>query len=59
MATDSTKFGIGAVLLAVCGAAIVGIGVVDLPMVVASVAILGLAAGSLLLGTSGSGGRPV
>jgi hypothetical protein len=59
MATDSTKFNVGAALLVVCGAAMVAIGVLDLPLLVGSVAILGMAAGSLLVGTSGDKGRPV
>ena len=58
MATDTRKLGAGAALLVVCSVAILTLGVVDLPLVVGSVGVLGLAAGALLLGTS-EGGRPV
>lgn len=60
MGTNTTKIGVGVVLLLISSALILGTGLqeVPLPAVVGSVAALGLAAGSLLVGTS-EGGRPV
>ena len=58
MSSNKTKLLAGAVLLVVCGAALVVQGAVDIPTPIGAVAILGLAAGALLVGTS-EGGRPV
>jgi hypothetical protein len=58
MVTQSTKLGVGAVLLVVCSIAILALGVVELPLIAGSIGALGLAAGALLVGTS-EGGRPV
>jgi len=58
--TDSTKVGLGLVLLAVSTVLIFGPGTVGaaLPVALITVGTLGLAAGALLVGTSESG-RPV
>jgi hypothetical protein len=60
MATNTTKIGIGVVLLLISSALILGTGVqgLNLPVIGASLAALGLAAGALLVGTS-EDGRPV
>ena len=60
MATNTGKIGLGVALLLVSSALILGTGLqeIPLPTIAASVATLGLAAGSLLLGTS-EAGRPV
>lgn len=60
MATDSTKIGLGAVLLLISSVLIIATGLeqIHVPILAASVSTLGLAAGSLLVGTS-EGGRPV
>jgi hypothetical protein len=58
MVSQSTKLGVGAVLLVVCSVALLALGVVELPLIVGSIGVLGLAAGALLVGTS-AGGRPV
>lgn len=60
MATDTTKVGLGVVLLLISSVLILGTGVqgVNLPLIGASVAALGMAAGALLVGTS-EDGRPV
>lgn len=58
MATDTRKLAVGAVLLVACSVALLVLGVVQLPLVVGSVGVLGLAAGALLVGTSEQG-RPV
>jgi hypothetical protein len=60
MATNATKIGLGVVLLLISSALILGTGVqgLNLPVVGASIAALGLAAGALLVGTS-EDGRPV
>jgi uncharacterized YccA/Bax inhibitor family protein len=58
--TDTTKVGLGLVLLAVSTILIFGPGTVSvsLPVALITVGTLGLAAGALLVGTSESG-RPV
>ncbi|WP_135664415.1 hypothetical protein [Halorhabdus rudnickae] len=59
MSTDSTKQLAGFALLLVSSVVILAGGMTDLlPLVTGSVAALGLAAGALLVGTSGEG-RPV
>jgi hypothetical protein len=60
MATDTTKIGLGVVLLLISSVLILGTGVqgLNLPTIGATVAALGLAAGALLVGTSDDG-RPV
>jgi len=60
MGTNSTKIGVGLVLLLISSALILGAGLqqIPLPAVAGSIAALGLAAGSLLVGTSEEG-RPV
>ncbi|QIO22302.1 hypothetical protein [Haloarcula sp. JP-L23] len=60
MATDNRKVILGALLLFVSTALILGTGPIDvaIPAVAAGVAALGLAAGALLVGTS-EDGRPV
>ena len=60
MATNTTKIGLGVVLLLISSVLILGAGVqgLNLPIIGASIAALGLAAGALLVGTS-EGGRPV
>jgi len=59
MTTDSVKQRGGFALLVVSAALILGIGVTDLvPAFVAGVAAIGLAVGTLLVGTTGTG-RPV
>jgi hypothetical protein len=60
MATDTRKVGLGVVLLVLSSVLIFAFAYqgLDLPLVVGSVAALGLAAGSLLVGIS-EGGRPV
>ncbi|MEF8882593.1 MAG: hypothetical protein V5A34_08740 [Halapricum sp.] len=58
METDTRKLSVGAALLAVCSVVIIALGIADLPVVLGSVAVLGLAAGALIVGTS-EGGRPV
>jgi hypothetical protein len=58
MSVDSTKLGAGAVLLVVCSVVMLALGAVEIPVLAGSVAVLGLAAGALLFGTS-EGGRPV
>jgi hypothetical protein len=60
MATNSTKIGVGAVLLLISSVLILSTGVqgLNLPVLGASIAALGLAAGALLVGTSEEG-RPV
>ena len=60
MATDTRKIGLGAVLLVISSVLIFGVALqgLDLPLLVGSVAALGLAAGSLLVGIS-EGGRAV
>ena len=57
MATDVRRLGSGAALLLVSSVGILLSGTMDapLPNLVAGAAILGLAAGSLLVGTSGEG----
>lgn len=54
MATDTRKLGLGALLLIVSTLAILGVGIQGsgLPLVLAALAALGLAAGSLLVGLS-------
>jgi hypothetical protein len=61
MATNTTKVGIGVLLLVVSSALILATGTVNigLPLVSMSVAALGLAAGALLVGTSEDGRQPV
>jgi len=60
MATDTTKIGVGVVLLVISSALILGTGTVNLglPLLTMSVAALGLDGGALLVGTA-DGGRPV
>ena len=60
MATDMRKVGVGVALLLVSSAIVIGTGQIDigLPRALGSVAALGLAAGSLLVGTSEKA-RPV
>jgi len=60
MVENSTKIVLGALLLVISSALILGTGLQDLgmPTVAGSLAALGLAAGSLLVGTS-EGGQPV
>jgi hypothetical protein len=60
MATDTTKVGAGILLLLASAVLIFGTGTLDLTirMAILGVAALGLAAGSLLVGTSDDG-RPV
>jgi hypothetical protein len=60
MATDTTKVGAGILLLLVSAVLIFGTGALDLTirMALLGAAALGLAAGSLLVGTSDDG-RPV
>jgi hypothetical protein len=57
MATDTRKVGLGALLLFVSSVLILGTGQLslDVPVYAAAVAALGLAAGSLLVGTSEDG----
>lgn len=54
MATDTRKLGLGALLLIVSSLVILGVGVQGsgLPLLLAALAALGLAAGSLLVGLS-------
>lgn len=54
MATDTRKLGLGALLLVVSSLVILGVGVQGsgLPLLLATLAALGLAAGSLLVGLS-------
>lgn len=60
MATDTRKIGAGILLLVVSSVLIFGTGTLDLTtrLALAGMATLGLAAGSLLVGTSDDG-RPV
>jgi hypothetical protein len=60
MDQNSTKIGLGVVLLLVSTVLILGTGIqnVSLPTVAGSLAALGLAAGALLVGTAGDG-QPV
>lgn len=59
MSGDTTKLAIGAVIAVVCAAAMLALGATDLlPVLAGSVAVLGLALGTLLVGTS-ERGRPV
>jgi len=60
MVSNSAKIAVGVVLLVVSSALILGAGLQGSPVPVAAAAVasLGLAAGSLLVGTS-EGGRPV
>jgi hypothetical protein len=58
MTVDTRKLGFGAVLLVLCSVVMLALGFVEIPIVAGSVAVLGLAAGALLVGTS-EGGRPV
>jgi len=60
MATDTTKIGLGVILLLISSVLILGTGLqgLQLPVVGASIAALGLAAGALLVGTADDG-RPV
>jgi hypothetical protein len=60
MATDTRKVILGAVLLAISTVLILGTGAIDIgiPAAAGALAALGLAAGSLLVGTS-EDGRPV
>lgn len=60
MVQNKHKIMLGAVLLLVSSVLILGVGVqgIGLPTVAGSLAALGLAAGSLLIGTS-EGGQPV
>jgi len=57
MATNARKLGFGVLLLAVSAVMILGTGLMNAPLPdpLAAVAALGLAAGSLLVGTSGEG----
>jgi len=57
MATDTRKVALGALLLVVSSALILGTGQVSLnvPVYAAALAALGLAAGALLVGTSEDG----
>ncbi|MFB6223918.1 MAG: hypothetical protein ABEH86_09655 [Haloarcula sp.] len=60
MATDTRKVMLGAALLAVSSVLVLGSGAINIgiPAAAGAVAALGLAAGSLLVGTSEEG-RPV
>ncbi|MFB6128860.1 MAG: hypothetical protein ABEJ47_03770 [Halorhabdus sp.] len=59
MAVNSLRQRSGFALVVVSGAIILGIGVTDvIPVVVAGIAAIGLAAGTLLVGTAGEE-RPV
>lgn len=57
---DTKQVGLGALLLLVSSAILLATGTIGtgIPLVLAAVAALGMAAGSLLIGTSGEG-RPV
>lgn len=54
MATDTRKLGLGALLLIVSSLVILGVGIQGsgFPLLLATLAALGLAAGSLLVGLS-------
>ena len=58
---DRVKVGIGALLLAVSSGVILASGEIGspIPLVGLAIASLGLSIGTLLVGTSGTGGRPV
>ncbi|MFT4892124.1 MAG: hypothetical protein ACI9YT_003065 [Halobacteriales archaeon] len=58
---DRLKVGIGALLLAVSSGTVLASGIVgtSIPLVGLALASLGLGVGTLVVGTSGSDGRPV
>ncbi|NHN47665.1 hypothetical protein G9464_08650 [Halostella sp. JP-L12] len=61
MTMDTKKVALGVVLLAVSSAILLASGIMrgQSLLIPAALASLGMAAGSLLIGTSGSDGRPV
>lgn len=58
MSVDKRKLVGGGVIAVVCSAVMLAMGAVELPVLAGSIAVLGLAFGTLLVGTS-ENGRPV